>query len=344
MGIYQCRLRFAEYKRPNPLADEEFNTQLEVNLPLPTQLSDYTTVGYDQVQLGLINDITNVSDQAVRNIIGSNSLKEAGLALGSAVSGSARSIVNRGILETTPKVIGAIPGVSTLANGNQISALIQQFVGAAVNPNASQTLRGPVLRNFSYNWTLLPHNAEESLNILKTIQAIKARALPNVLGTKASGVLGYPNVVLMNFYPWDDGATGGRDFGMYEWSYDSIVKIKRCVITNVTANWNATNSPAYFRGTHLPVSVQLSIQLSEVEYFLAEDETNSVGIRLYNEGLHEDGRTLEDDPLVNYGKDAVQLGAESLFEGGTDGSNIPDSSQLFETRNLLGSSEEGSTR
>jgi hypothetical protein len=94
--------------------------------------------------------------------------------------------------------------------------------------------------------------------------------LPRSVFGSDTGVMAYPNMILMNFYPWDDGATDGNN--PYGWTKNSIIKMKRCVIDRFAVNYAPNNVPAYFQGGQgAPIAIQIEMSLMEMEYMMAED-------------------------------------------------------------------------
>jgi hypothetical protein len=133
---------------------------------------------------------------------------------------------------------------------------------------------GPILREFSYSWTLLPKNAKESQNIQKAIRQLKVAALPANQVSGSAAVLKYPNIAQLNFYPWDGMGGTKTEWG---WGDKSIIRIKKCVMSSVNANYTPANAPAFYEGTKAPVATQLSIAFKEIEYMLAGDYGGSTG-------------------------------------------------------------------
>jgi hypothetical protein len=100
------------------------------------------------------------------------------------------------------------------------------------------------------------------------IKVIKGRVLPKSAGSSQASVLHYPNMVQMNFFPWD-GTGAGNPWG---WGVDSFIRIKKCVVKSFNTNYTPSNVPAFFEGEgSYAVAVNVSITLQEIEYMLAND-------------------------------------------------------------------------
>lgn len=265
---YYCTLSILEYNRPKPFDPGTYNAKKIIRLPLPQELRDDTAVAYNNVDLKLVGDITN-KDMAG---LGAEALRQSGelvatpfkaAAAGFRAAGGATSSAGVGLAST----MGA-DAIERAVDPEAISSAIQQAAGVAPNPNPSVAFQGPSLREMSYTWTFMPTNAKDSERIRSIVNYLKRSALPkaNASGESAS-ILEYPMLCQMNFFPWDNN--GG---GPYGWSDNSIIKMKRCFMASVNVNYTAGAAPSFFAGwNNEPTIIQLSINMKEIEYFMAHD-------------------------------------------------------------------------
>jgi hypothetical protein len=276
-NTYYTRISLAPYKRGDAFEIPKMETPTFVaHLPLPTELRDDTTVGYTNVNLETVGDFLDPNRSRAQ---------EGGSALGAAAS--LRSIGSLGQLGLTASsrglagVTGGLGGLGTIAGAagggflsvvqslvpaEQITSAIQQKTGAAPNPNPSVQFQGPVLRDFALTWAFYPKNEIESGNISTLIKRLKGRALPSQNRGNSGAVLNYPHICQLNFFPWD-GKGDPDDNG---WTDNSIIKIKKCFMSGVNVNYNAFGTPAFFQGTQLPISYQLTINFKEIDYLLSD--------------------------------------------------------------------------
>lgn len=263
---YYCSLAFGPYERPSPFEDGKWKREFGCYLPLPSQLGDLTAVSVSGSDQGTVGDIFNGDWAGAAASAGLSKLGDIGAAGVQAIGGLTKILPG-----TSLSNLG-----SKLASGmdfKQFQSAIEQSLGVAPNPNPSVTFEGPVLGDFSFDWTLNPSSPEESIRVQTIINKIKELTLPKFkFGQGRSAILSYPHLCQINFYPWDKGGSGTNG-----WSDSSIIRIKRCMVTSVNANYTPGNTPAFFEGTTLPVSIQLSIQMKEVEYRTAHDYGASVG-------------------------------------------------------------------
>lgn len=272
LGEYYCKLSIGPYSRPKPFESSELQIRSVILLPLPSEMRDDTAVGYTNMDLNTVGDLTNgqggmmagIGMRKAGDVISggaANLLGAAGGAGAGALFGEQFGNAAQGNIQET---------VGDLFPPDQVASALQQSMGMAPNPNPSVMFTGPQLREFSFSWTFYPKNAKESANLKRMIETLKGHALPsNSMGGTAA-ILTYPSMCQMNFYPWDSGGVGS-----WGWSSKSIIRMKKCVMASVNANYTPSNVPAFFHGTNAPVAVQLSINLKEIEYMLANDYTGA---------------------------------------------------------------------
>jgi len=262
IGKYYTRIRLGEYKRPNPFREMEVNERLVVYLPLPDQLVDNTTVKYSENNLEAVGDFINNPLESGPTLL----LRKAGTAIESGASGfgGAAATAMPGGSSTAGDFMQK--QISSIMPAEKINSAIQQEMGMAPNPNPSVMFQGPSLRSFVFSWSFYPKSAKESQDISNLILKLKARALPTFNKGSNTTVLNYPYMCQLNFFPWDSGGTGA-----FHWSPNSIIKIKKCFMDSVSVKYNPFGTPAFFEGTNLPISYQLTISFKEIEYVTGRD-------------------------------------------------------------------------
>jgi len=263
LGDYYMTIRIGPYVRPEPFREGSFVPNKTIRLPLPQELRDDTSVGYNNVDLESVADLLNgditsgVGAVVLRNVAQAGTEFAGGIA--SAIPGDLATQV--------------ADGVSSVLPPDQLTTALQQAMGVAPNPNPTVQFTGPNLREFAWTWTLLPVNEVESRRISRLISTLKAAALPRNVFNDQGAILSYPDMCQLNFYPWDSDNPSG-DWG---WGKNSIIKIKRCMMSSVNVLYTPSNTPAFFRKTQAPVAVQLTIGFKEIEYLLSEDWGGEAG-------------------------------------------------------------------
>lgn len=256
-------IRIGSYERPSPFDKGEFKTENIIKLPLPLELRDDTSVSYSNESLQLSGDILNGS---IGSGVMSQALRRSGDVLSNGISGTLGGLANMlpmglsGIADTVAdEAKAAFPA-------DQVTSAIQQKFGIAPNPNPSVAFQGPVLRDFNFSWTFTPTNKADSLKIRNIINLLKRSALPSNKISGSAAILDYPKMVQVNFYPWDSQSSD-----KHGWTSRSIIKMKKCFMSSVNANFTPSNTPAFFHDTNEPVATSLSISMREIEYFLSSD-------------------------------------------------------------------------
>ena len=247
LGDYYMKLSLGKYFRPTPFAKSDWKKDTVIILPLPSSLSDHTSVLFNNVDLGVAGDIVN------------NGKNNSGT-----IATAAFSLTD----SLAAKIDKVMPtATSKILDPEKIITALEQTLGVAPNPNSTVTFQGPSLREFSFSWLLQPRNKTESDKVQRIVKTIKSKSLPmNDLAGTAS-VLKYPSLCQINFYPWDSKYSSNE----YGWGDNSIIKIKRCFLSDVNIQYNPSNVPAFFEGSQYPVAIQLDITFKEVEYMMAND-------------------------------------------------------------------------
>ena len=185
-----------------------------VTLPIPSQLVDSNTVGWNN---------SSLNDLQIRGIRGAGSimnsgrpLAEAGTQLGNLLtelqqeSGAARQAL-------TATLIGSLPGINKSTN-----ELMGRLNGQILNPNLELIFNGPTLRQFAYTFRLTPRNNRETNTVRKIIRFFKQGM---AVKETTSMFLSAPNIFQPRFY--------NRDGNQHTF----INTIKKCALTNFGVNY-----------------------------------------------------------------------------------------------------------
>ena len=165
--------------------------------------------------------------------------------------------------------------------GADPNAVTQNINGKIANPYTEQVFGGIGLRDFNFNWKLVPRNKSEQRSIERIIKYLRRAALPdtsetfgksgfiNDLGGEGFGAgatdrwLTVPNLFNLR---WKQAGDGNE--------ISSLPKLKKCICTNIDVNYTPDNVWA----THLdgsnqpaPVAIQLSIGFGETEIIKSSD-------------------------------------------------------------------------
>jgi hypothetical protein len=239
------QLEFFKYTRSDPQSEGSLGRVLGIFLPLPENLAQSFGVLYDQRDSGWMGEaIKSAPGQAaVSNIVNRNT---QGLMRG--LSDITTDQITEGLRSAGVRgVYSAINSTDEIAGG-----LAGQVMGEIPNPHPTVFFKGLQLRTFPFNWRLIPKSSEEAAKLKQILDIIKKHCLPRKEGNLT---LKYPHFVQVT--PMGAAA-------------DKIGKYKRALVSNITINYTAEGTSAWFHDGY-PVAIQLSMEFQEVENFTAED-------------------------------------------------------------------------
>ena len=144
--------------------------------------------------------------------------------------------------------------------GGDLSRTISAVTNRAVNPQETLSFTGVDLRNFSFSWDLFPSNKDDTDEITRIVNFLKARSLPEVEDGGSEQFLGraflkYPDIVSLNLLGVDES---------------KFTRFKRCMISNVTVDYSGGSQVSIIKGG-VPATVTLSVAFSEVQIQTRDD-------------------------------------------------------------------------
>jgi hypothetical protein len=289
LGKYYCRLILGDYERTRPFAPGSWKIEngQTIFLPLPRELSDSTSGRYNEESIEGIGDIVN---RDPLGLTGRTILTNIGPGLGAIGEAATDALGGAG------KMIASAAENAGITSRNITSAL-QSVTGYAPNPNPSVLFTGPDMRDITFSWAFYPKNYEEAEKVDKTIKILKQAALPTPAIGNVTGVLEYPKLCQINFFPWD---TGGNS-NSWGWTDKSIIRIKKCFLSSVNASYSDFGNPAFFHSpdkktNNYSVTYRLNITFKEVEFMLSRDWGD--GVAKFDDSLDGVANTSIFDPVV----------------------------------------------
>ena len=218
---------------------------------------------YDTVQLGGAGSVAQDVAGAVEKAVSS----EAGFSLdaftkiaGATQSGLQSELGTVSTLKMADKVsgIGGLEGTRTL---------MERATGAVLNPFSVAAYKGPTdMRDFTFDFQMLPQNEDESKACLKIANAFKKAMLPSHAGgdssTAPSMLFGYPDTFEITFYIGGEKLPDSSDNPMFN--------IGKSVLTACELNFDTENVPLFFKGTQYPVSIAMKLSFMELDIMYTE--------------------------------------------------------------------------
>ena len=141
--------------------------------------------------------------------------------------------------------------------------------GEVVNPHTQMLFRAPALRQFSFNFKMMPRSKAEAEAILKIVKFFRLCAYPSLGnsqlandkdGSKAKSLnmqtFTFPEVFEIKYL--NKGSENGK-----------LIKLGRAYLTSITVNYNPT-SPSFF-ADGMPSEIDLSLTFQETKALSRED-------------------------------------------------------------------------
>lgn len=279
---YYFLMKASHYHRDTLMGIGTMETFQDVYLPLPQQLMDRQDVRWEETTLGfggggaLDAGLGMANDPELSSKMNDllNKVKNMNMS-----QSDIESFLNNLSSEQKNKIIQLFGSIgflaAELASGTGSPAwnkLAQIGVSAGsvmmgISPNQFVTIlmRGPTYKVLNFSWKLMPRNEKESEQIRKIVRFLRNCMAP---GLKAGNLIfTYPKIFYCAFIP----------------NSKYLFKFKPAVIKTLQANFAPGKVPAFYRSDRSgnsaprnpPESIELSIQMMELEYWLRNDFDSS---------------------------------------------------------------------
>jgi hypothetical protein len=146
-----------------------------------------------------------------------------------------------------PAIVGAVLGGSL---GTIASTEVQRHTGKVMNPNELLRYQQTTLRTFTFNWTILPDNQNESHQAQGLIKFFRKSAHAK---RTSSTLVTVPDHCVISFH-------GARD----------MIQLPPCYIESVNVTYNPNNS-SFFKRNNSPVEIGLAVAFKEIIPIYAAD-------------------------------------------------------------------------
>lgn len=155
--------------------------------------------------------------------------------------------------------------------------ITQNGFGKIMNPYTEQVFNGVGMRQFSFDWKLVPRNSDETKAIKAIIKTIRSNALPDynsrlgLRGDQASNDSGnlsdrwltVPNIFRIGWRTGDSNQP-----------ISSLPRLKPCVLTNVSVNYTPDAIWATYEGAD-PVAYSMTLNFTETEIITSSEVKNN---------------------------------------------------------------------
>ena len=260
-NAYIC-IKFKSYERRSIFAAPFLRARGGITLPLPSSLSDATSVNWNASQPDAKSAAVGAGIEQLIAPSKTNPYGGSGAAsknFADSALTAMKSAASDGSLTGALGAGAGAYGASTISNAlSGAGAQALQLAGLAMNPFMTMLFQSPNFKSHSFSWVFAPRNPQESAMIAAIIQSFKFNMLPGLSGGGSAGTFfSYPNIADIQLYPTN--------------AY--LYKFKPCAVKSVTADY-APNGPSFFKDTFAPTHISLSVEFQEIEMWTKEAMTD----------------------------------------------------------------------
>jgi hypothetical protein len=238
-------LHFKKYSRSDPFSSGTLSGSEKVFLPLPDNFAFNHSVKYDQRDTGILGDVVQSSAGKDMVVAAEQGNLTAAMEIGKAKLNELNETEARNAIQN----VLARVAYSNLSD-TDVGGLAAQIAGAIPNPHPSVFFKGLELRQFTWNWKLVPRTVADANNIKQIIKFLKQKILPSA--PPGGSKLIYPYLLRP--------VVNGSDLGNF----------KTAAVRSLMINFSGEGQSAFFIDGN-PVSILLSMEFQEVEMYTAED-------------------------------------------------------------------------
>lgn len=229
----------ALYTRGGTATKRIMNGSVAMYLPQGIAISD--TARYETASIGLMG---GAAESVMNGRTGEFGLQDAKDVAVQGTGAAVQSII-AGVSGLVGGGAGAILGGAASGNaGTAAQAIAAKKTQTMLNPNEFMLFKAPGLRQFGFNFTMIPVSAKESDSVLQIIQKFRRTMYP----TSGAGDLVYK-------FP--------EAFTITTHNTQGIPRLPECVLTSATTTYNP-NSMSYFKRGNRAVEVTISLSFQEL--------------------------------------------------------------------------------
>jgi hypothetical protein len=248
----------------------------KILLPIPDNISYTDGPQWSDQSVGAIG---RFGAEAINNAIGGDSDNAT-----EAIQ-LAASAIKAGVIKNMLNKIGVDP-----------NALAQNVAGKIANPYMQQVFQGVGLRQFDFNWKLVPRNEREQRSIKRIIKVLRSNVMPgfsnSFLRDQQLGP-GLADILSPDLQTKDGvslGAEGDQDTERWltvpnifnlKWKYmgndiESLPKLKQCVCKNISVQYTPDGvwATRMMDGKPQPIAYNLTMSFGEMSIITNEDVFN----------------------------------------------------------------------
>jgi len=216
-----------------------------VALYLPPNVQDSTSAGYNDAQTGIVGLVAAGGGQFL-DAMRRNDYQAAA----SQLIGGVKAISEEALIRSSAGIVDLLSG----GEGDTLG-LANKVFGQATNPYMEVLFDSMAFRNFTYNFTFAPKNAQERDDVQDIIKLFRFHMAPELKGSQHR-FLTLPSTFDIHY--------------MYQHSKDYAAennfysKIATCVLKDVTVDYTPNGVKSFQDGSPTQINMSLSFQETEI--------------------------------------------------------------------------------
>ena len=216
-----------------------------VALYLPPNVQDSTSAGYNDAQTGIVGLVAAGGGQFL-DAMRRNDYQAAA----SQLIGGVKAISEEALIRSSAGIVDLLSG----GEGDTLG-LANKVFGQATNPYMEVLFDSMAFRNFTYNFTFAPKNAQERDDVQDIIKLFRFHMAPELKGSQHR-FLTLPSTFDIHYMYQHD-----RDYASENNFYS---KIATCVLKDVTVDYTPNGVKSFQDGSPTQINMSLSLQETEI--------------------------------------------------------------------------------
>lgn len=248
VSLNPAHINFQFYTRPDENASLANIRSTSINLPMPDNISNPSTINWDQENFGMVGDAMTKGLQEIQ--------KNGGNISAETVQEKLDSMAER--IKSLAFYTGMSNAVGLVGGQASAEGIMGQVSGKIPNPYKTFLFKGVDFRTFTFEFNLVPFTESDCDLIYKIIQKFREHSYPDFAADKM--FFTYPDECQIT-YMWESGAN--------KW----LNNFKRAVCTGIDVNFAPMSQWSSHRNG-FPDMVKISTRWTETEIVTKGDIAN----------------------------------------------------------------------
>ena len=234
-------------------------------LPMPSAISDSTSLEYSETSLGAIGGRLAAEAQRIAAVADVEGAEEAGRYTVKRLAALGQNAYDSAMRMDGADKLAALNAAFGGMLGDQLGGVAGALVGSVPNPHKTVFFKGVNLKNHQFSFNLFPANAKESDHLKRMLNQLRKESLPDHNKALGQLALTYPHQFDLSIM-----SRGGEHTMLF----------KPAFMTSINVNY--TPHGAAFMEDGMPAGVTLSMSFSEMDIWRSSDyptsDTSQAGI------------------------------------------------------------------